>query len=97
MQGNSKRRGGVIAQGIKTPVITPGDDLQEIVISSVAEAIGGKFNDGDIIGVTEAVVAISQGNFANCEDISIDVARKFAGAKELVVIDPIHQRKMDEH
>lgn len=92
MQGNSKRRGGVIAQGIKTPVIQTGDDLQEIVISSVASANGGRFNDGDIIGVTEAVVAISQGNFASCEAISTDVARKFAGAKELVIIDPIQSR-----
>lgn len=91
MDGNRSRR-GVIAQGIKTPIITPGDDLQEIVISSVAGTNGGKFNDGDIIGVTEAVVAISQSNFVSHQDISTDIARKFAGAKELAIVDPIQSR-----
>lgn len=92
MKIKSHRQGGVISRGIKTPVIVPGDDLQEIVLSSVAEAINGEFEDGDIIGVTEAVVAISQGNFATFEDISKDIARKFAGVKELVIVDPIQSR-----
>lgn len=89
---NGNKRNGVISQGVKTPVIKPGDDLQEIVISSVVEANGGKFDDGDIIGVTEAVVAISQGNFVTSEDIGKDIASKFKGAKELAIVDPIQSR-----
>ena len=85
-------RPGVIVQGIRTPVIQPGDDLQEIVIKCVTDSIRGWLNDGDIIAVTEAVVAISQGNFVTHKNISDDIARKFAGAKELVVIDPIQSR-----
>ncbi len=87
-----RKRSGVISQGIKTPVIKPGDDLQEIVISSVESAIGCSFKDGDIIGVTEAVVAISQSNFVTHQDISKDIAKKFANPKELVVVDPIQSR-----
>lgn len=83
---------GVISRGIKTPIIRAGDDLQEIVISSVSKAIEGNFNDGDIIGITEAVVAISQSNFVSHQDISDDIASKFAGAKELVIVDPIQSR-----
>ena len=83
---------GVISRGIKTPIIRAGDDLQEIVISSVSKAIEGNFNDGDIIGITEAVVAISQSNFVSHQDISDDVASKFAGAKELAIVDPIQSR-----
>lgn len=91
MNGNNQRN-GVICQGIKTPVIKPGDDLQEIVISSVESSNGGRFEDGDIIGVTEAVVAISQSNFVTHQNISDDIAAKFAGAKSLVVVDPIQSR-----
>lgn len=92
MNGKNGRREGVISRGIRTPVIMPGDDLQVIVISSVAETIGGNFDDGDIIGVTEAVVAISQSNFVTSEDIGNDIASKFANAKELAIVDPIQSR-----
>ena len=87
-----KKRRGVISQGIKTPVIQAGDNLKEIVIKSVVEANGGQFEDGDIIGVTEAVVAISQSNFATHQNISEDIKNKFEGAKELVIVDPIQSR-----
>lgn len=90
MNGNVRK--GVISQGIRTPIIKPGDDLLEIVISSVVEANGGQFNDGDIIAVTEAVLAISQGNFATHQNISDDIARKFDNPKELVIVDPIQSR-----
>ena len=92
MYGENYRTGGVISQGIKTPIIKAGDDLQEIVISSVVQANGGEFDNGDIIGITESVVAISQGNFVTATDISKDIANKFAGAKKLVIVDPIQSR-----
>ena len=92
MNGNTHPRGGVISQGIRTPVIKAGDDLQEIVISSVVKANQGVFEDNDIIGVTEAVVAISQSNFATAQNISDDIARKFAGAKKIALVDPIQSR-----
>lgn len=89
---NGNERQGVVSQGIRTPIIKPGDDLLEIVISSVVEANGGKFNDGDIIAITEAVLAISQGNFVTHQNISDDIANVFKGAKELVIVDPIQSR-----
>ena len=91
MNGN-KYRQGVISQGIKTPIIKQGDDLQEIVISSVVEQAVGGIDDGDIVCITEAVVAISQGNFVTAEDIQKSVMNVFPGAKELVLIDPIQSR-----
>lgn len=92
MIGKKCRHEGVISKGIRTPIIMPGDDLQEIVISSVSETIGGKFEDGDIIGVTETVVAISQSNFVTSEDISKDIEKKFSNAKQIVIVDPIQSR-----
>lgn len=91
MQGGKYRK-GVISQGIRTPVIQPGDNLREIVISSVMNSISGWPNNGDIIAVTEAVVAISQSNFVTHQNISDDIAVKFAGARELVIVDPIQSR-----
>lgn len=91
MSKQKTNRMGVISRGIKTPIIQPGDNLEEIVISSVMEATG-EFQDGDIIGVTEAVVAISQGNFATAEDIQTDIMNKFPGATELAIVDPIQSR-----
>ena len=89
---NGNERQGVISQGIRTPIIKPGDDLLEIVISSVAKANGGKFAYGDIIAITEAVLAISQGNFVTHQNISDDITRKFDNPKELVIVDPIQSR-----
>lgn len=91
MKGKNNRQ-GVISQGIKTPIIMPGDDLLEIVISSIAQANDGKFDDGDIVALTESVLAISQGNFVTHQNIQKDIARKFAGAKELVIVDLIQSR-----
>lgn len=90
-------RPGVIVQGIRTPIIQAGDDLQEIVISCVANATDGKFDDGDIICITESVVAISQENFVTYEDIAKDIMNKFSGAKELVLVDPIQSRNRFQH
>ena len=89
---NKTVREGVISRGIRTPLIMPGDNLQDIVISSIERVNKGEFDDGDIICVTEAVVAISQSNFVKHEDISKDIERKYEGAKTLVVVDPIQSR-----
>ena len=92
MKGEERTRGGVISQGIKTPIIKAGDDLKEIVIKSVVNSNDGNFEDGDIIGVTEAVVAISQGNFVTHHNICDDVTKKFLNAEEIVIVDPIQSR-----
>lgn len=83
---------GVVSKGIRTPIITPGDDLLEIVVSAVAEQTGGNIQDGDIVAVTEAVVAISESNFATYQDISTDIQKKLVGAKTIAVVDPIQSR-----
>ena len=82
---------GVISQGIVTPIIKEGDNLPQIVISSIKEN-GVKLEERDIIAVTEAVVAISQGNVVTINQIQEDVKRKFANAKEIAIVDPIQSR-----
>ncbi len=85
---------GVISRGVRTPIIKKGDDLVKIVADSVVEAAESEnvvFHDRDIVGVTEAVVARSQGNYASCDDIATDIKDKF-GDNTVGVIFPILSR-----
>ena len=71
---------GTRVRGIRTPIIKTGDNLEEIVVSSIERAANEdniKFNDKDVVAITEAVVSISQGNYASIQDIANDVKEKF--------------------
>lgn len=85
---------GTTARGIRTGVIKEGDDLSRIVVDSVLKASreeGFKINDGDIIGITEAVVSIADGNYATVDDIAEDIRRKYPN-KEVGLVFPILSR-----
>lgn len=71
---------GTRAMGIRTPIIKEGDDLVAIVTDSLLEAAqedGFAFADRDVVGVTEAVVARAQGNYATVDQIAKAVRRQF--------------------
>ncbi len=85
---------GTTARGIKAPIIRPGDDLVDITVKCIVDAV--KFHniqikDRDIVAVTEAIVATSQGNFASIDDIAFDVPAKMGGGK-IGLIFPILSR-----
>ena len=85
---------GVIARGIVTPIFRQGDDIVGIIYDSLMDAAnteGFKLADGDIVGVTEAVVGRVQGNYATLEQISKDVRAKFGGGT-LGIVFPILSR-----
>ena len=85
---------GTTARGIRTPIIRKGDDIVSIVVDSVLEAAQGSgfaLGDRDVVGVTEAVVARAQGNYATVDQIAADVGNKFPG-EVLGVIFPILSR-----
>ena len=85
---------GTVSRGIRAPIIRPGDDLVKIVADSVMTAVENeniKLKDKDIVAVTEAIVAKSQGNFATIDDIGLDVKNKLGG-EEIGVILPILSR-----
>ena len=85
---------GVIARGILTPIFKQGDDIINMICDSLiveAKKGGYKLNDGDIVGVTEAVVGRVQGNYASLEQISKDVRSKFGGGT-LGIVFPILSR-----
>ncbi|MCL2486306.1 MAG: coenzyme F420-0:L-glutamate ligase, partial [Oscillospiraceae bacterium] len=73
---------GTVARGIRAPLIKPGDDIAQIVVDSLLAAskeAGFEFRDRDVVGVTEAVVARAQGNYATTAQIAADVRSKFPG------------------
>lgn len=85
---------GTIARGVRAPIIREGDDICQIVAESVINASlseGFKLRERDVIAVTEAVVARSQGNYATIDDIANDIYSKF-GEKTIGVIFPILSR-----
>ncbi|WNY25683.1 coenzyme F420-0:L-glutamate ligase [Methanolapillus millepedarum] len=85
---------GTQSKGIKAPIVKQGDDLVQIVVDSVLAAANSEIfslSDGDIVGVTEAVVARTQGNYATIDQLAKDVAQKFPDG-EVGVIFPILSR-----
>ena len=71
---------GTRAFGLRTPIIRESDDLAAIVCQSVKDAVEHEkicIMDGDIIGITEAVLARSQGNYAYVDQIAADVLARF--------------------
>jgi len=68
-----ERRVGTISRGIRCPIIREGDNLADIVVSSVLEAAeseGFELRDRDVISVTESIVARAQGNYASVAAIA---------------------------
>ncbi len=89
-----ERRVGTISRGIRCPIIRKGDDIADIVATSVLEAAeieGFELRDRDVVAVTESVVARAQGNYATVHDIAADVQNKF-GNSTVGVIFPILSR-----
>ena len=85
---------GTVSRGVRAPIIRKGDDLAKIVVESVLDAAqseGFEIRDKDVIGVTEAVVARAQGNYATVDDIAADIRAKFPSG-ELGLIFPILSR-----
>lgn len=85
---------GTVSRGIRTPIIRSGDDLAEIVTSSLLEAAkedGFALRDRDVVAMTEAIVARAQGNYATVDHIAADVRAKLGGGT-VGVLFPILSR-----
>jgi len=85
---------GTRAMGLRTPIIRESDDLVSIICQTVKDTVEHeniRINDGDIIGITEAVVARSQGNYATLDQIAADVRTIFNGG-HVGIVFPILSR-----
>ena len=85
---------GVTSRGIITPIFRQGDDLVAMVRDSLlaaSENEGFQLHDRDVVCVTEAVVARTQGNYATVEQIAADVRQKLGG-EDMGIVFPIMSR-----
>lgn len=70
-----------------------GDEIASFVVDSVLKAIESsniEIKDRDVIGITESLVARTQGNYASVNDIAADINSKFTG--DIVIAFPILSR-----
>ncbi len=89
---------GTVSRGIRTPIIREGDDLCEIVVDSVIEAVDSisvELGDRDIVALTESILARAQGNYASIDMIAKDLKTKFPG-DTIGVVFPILSRNRFE-
>ena len=85
---------GTVVRGIRTPIIKEGDDLAKIVVESLLrakESENFEFKDKDVVAITEAVVGISEGNYATMDNIAEDIRNKYP-SKDLGLVFPILSR-----
>jgi F420-0:gamma-glutamyl ligase-like protein len=88
------RNVGTIVRGIRTPIIKSGDDLTSIVVDSLIAAKESEkfeFEDRDIVAITEAVVGISEGNYATIDQIAADIKNKL-NSDNIGVVFPLYSR-----
>ena len=73
---------GTVVRGVRAPIFREGDNVVDITVSTVLNALQDNAitaRDGDVVAVTESVVARCQGNYATCEQIAADVRAKTGG------------------
>ena len=86
---------GTVVRGIRTPIVQEGDDLAKIVVESVLKAAKSEnfeIEDRDVIAITEAVVGISEGNFATLDQIAKDIKNKLHNSEHIGLVYPILSR-----
>ena len=85
---------GTVVRGVRAPIFREGDSVVDITVSTVLNALSENditARDGDVVAVTESVVARCQGNYATVEQIAADVKAK-TGGKTVGVTFPILSR-----
>lgn len=86
---------GVVAFGVKAGVILPGDNIVQTVCESIERCFrDGLIDNGDIVCVTESIVARSQNNYVTDDDFALEVQLKLGVSRSghLRVLFPIVSR-----
>ena len=85
------RKYGVSSTGLIAPIIREGDNLAEIVTEVVLNSIDN-IEDGDVIGITESVVARAEGNYVTIDEVAEDIKKKMGNHNYITVVSPIFSR-----
>ncbi len=85
---------GTKVYSIRTPIVKPGDPLVEFVVDSIMKAMDQNqlsLKKGDIIGITESLIARGQNNFVTTDEITKEIQQRFDPAP-LGILFPILSR-----
>lgn len=88
---NNMKKFGVQSIGLIAPIIREGDDIAQITINTVLNS-GIEIEDGDIIGITESVVARAQGNYVTIDEVAEDIKKVLGNRTSIVLRYPIYSR-----
>lgn len=82
---------GVSSTGLIAPIIREGDNLAEIVTDTVLNAIDN-IEDGDVIGITESIVARAAGTYVTIDEVAEDIKREMGEVDNIFLHKPIYSR-----
>ena len=85
------RKYGVSSTGLIAPIIREGDNLAEIVTDTVLNSIDN-IEHGDIIGITESVVARAEGNYVTVDEVVEDIKKVLNNPNRIYLYNPIYSR-----
>lgn len=88
------RKIGTVVRGVRAPIFKEGDNIVKLVVDSLLTAqedAGFEFANRDVVGITESIVARTQGNYVTLQNIATEIEGKFPG-DSLVVLFPILSR-----
>lgn len=86
---------GTMSMGVRLPIIRKDDDIEQIVADNIinsSDESGIPIEDGDIIGITESVVARSAGLYVSVDKVAESVWNKFEHPDKVYVLWPIYSR-----
>lgn len=89
-----QRTVGTIVRGLRAPIVKEGEDIVSIVVQSVLDAVKKEkivLRDKDVVGITESIVARTQGNYVTIQNIAKDINAKF-NSDTIAVMYPILSR-----
>lgn len=86
---------GPVAAGIKMGVILPGMDIENEIFKTLTACYrDGVLEDGDVVCITESIVARAQNNYVTTQDVADQITRKLKISPEgkIAVLFPIASR-----
>ena len=85
------RKFGVQATGLLVPIIRQGDNLEKIVVDTVLNS-GLTIEDGDVLGITESIVARAEGNYVTIDEVAEDIKKIMGNVDFIALRHPIYSR-----